>query len=111
MKAAAPANHQSANIFVINYKTVCILISKEVSETETTGPKRTRAMPLILEAIFMSAGMLIIFFLAFLVLFLLALTLAPIEKGLSQYIWSHTNPPPPKIPAPAGSFRDFSKKH
>lgn len=68
-------------------------------------------MPLILEAIFMSFGMLLIFFLAFVVLFLLALTLAPIERGLSQYIWSHTNPPSPKTPAPTGTFKDFSRRH
>ena len=68
-------------------------------------------MSLILEAIFMSMGMIVIFFLAFLVLYILALTLAPIERGLSNYIWAHTTPPPPKVPLPTGSFRDFSKKY
>lgn len=67
-------------------------------------------MPLIFEAFLMTMGMIIIFFLAFLVLFILALTLAPIERGLSNYIWTHTTPPPPKAPLPTGSFRDFSKK-
>lgn len=68
-------------------------------------------MSLIVEAILMSMGMIVIFFLAFVVLFILALTLAPIERGLSNYIWTHTTPPPPKVPTPTGSFRDFSKKH
>jgi hypothetical protein len=68
-------------------------------------------MSVIIEAILMSMGMLIIFSLSFLVLYILALTLAPIERGLSNYIWAHTTPPPPKIPLPTGSFRDFSKKY
>jgi Na+-transporting methylmalonyl-CoA/oxaloacetate decarboxylase gamma subunit len=67
-------------------------------------------MPLIIEAILMSMGMIVIFFLAFLVLFILALALAPIERELSKYIWTHTAPPPLKVPTPTGSFRDFSKK-
>lgn len=68
-------------------------------------------MPLILEAIVMSMGMLILFFICFLLLFLLAITMAPIEKELSKFVWAQTAPPPPKIPASSGSFRDFSKKH
>ncbi len=68
-------------------------------------------MPLILEAILMSMGMLALFFLAFLLLFLLALTMAPVERELSKFIWTQTAPPPPRIPAPTGSFKDFSKKH
>lgn len=68
-------------------------------------------MSLVLEAMLMSMGMIVLFFLAFLVLYILALTLAPLERGLSNYIWSHGSPPPPKSPAPSGSFRDFSKKY
>lgn len=68
-------------------------------------------MPVILEAILVSAGMLIIFALAFLALYLLAITMSPIERGLSKMIWDATKP---KRPAPVphkGSFRDFSSKH
>jgi hypothetical protein len=67
-------------------------------------------MPIIIEAILVSAGMLLIFALAFLALFLLAITMSPIERSLSKMIWDATTPkklPPP----PKGSFRDFSKKH
>ena len=67
-------------------------------------------MPIIFEAILMSLGMIVIFFLAFLALYILALTLAPIERGLSNYIWMHTSPPPLKTPLATGSFRDFSRK-
>ena len=68
-------------------------------------------MPVILEAILISLGMLLIFALAFLALFLLAITMFPIERGLSKMIWDATAP---KKRAPAiskGSFRDFSTKH
>lgn len=67
-------------------------------------------MSLIMEALLMSFGMIALFFLAFFMLFLLALTLFPIEKGISNFIWTQTTPPP-RIPARTGSFKDFSKKH
>jgi hypothetical protein len=73
--------------------------------------QKVAAMPLVIEAIFVSLAMMVIFGLAFVLLFIFALTLAPIERGLSEYIWSHTNPPKPKAPVPAGSFKDFSRKH
>jgi hypothetical protein len=69
-------------------------------------------MALIVEAIVISFGMILVFFVAFLVVFVLALFLSPIERGLSQFIWSQTTPPPPRPATPTqGSFRDFSKKH
>lgn len=67
-------------------------------------------MSLVIEAILISIGMILLFFAAFLGLFLLALSLAPIERGISNYIWAHTTPPPRKIPVQNGSFKDFSKK-
>ncbi|OGU14690.1 MAG: hypothetical protein A2076_08260 [Geobacteraceae bacterium GWC2_53_11] len=67
-------------------------------------------MPVILEAILVSLGMLFIFALAFLALFLLAITLSPIERGLSKMIWDATTPKRPGT-VPQGSFRDFSRKH
>jgi hypothetical protein len=68
-------------------------------------------MPVILEAILVSLGMLLIFSLAFLALFLLAITMAPIERGLSKIIWDATMPKRPVPIPPKGSFRDFSRKH
>jgi hypothetical protein len=68
-------------------------------------------MPVIIEAILLSAGMLLIFFLAFVALFLLAVTMTPIERSLSKMIWDATEPKGPLPTLPKGSFRDFSKKH
>lgn len=68
-------------------------------------------MPVIIEAILLSAGMLLIFFLAFVALFLLAIALTPIERSLSKMIWDATTPKRPLPTLPKGSFRDFSKKH
>ena len=68
-------------------------------------------MPVVFEAILVAAGMLIIFGLAFLAIFLLAITMAPIERGLSKMIWDATAPKKPAPAPPKGSFRDFSKKH
>jgi len=49
-------------------------------------------MPVIIEAILVSAGMLLIFALAFLALFLLAITMSPIDRSLSKMIWDATTP-------------------
>jgi hypothetical protein len=68
-------------------------------------------MPVVVEAILISAGMLIIFGLAFLCVFLLAITMAPIERGLSKIIWDATTPKRPLQVPLKGSFRDFSKKY
>ncbi|MFA7403002.1 MAG: hypothetical protein WC007_03345 [Pelobacteraceae bacterium] len=68
-------------------------------------------MPVILEAILVSFGMLFIFALAFLALFLLAITMSPIERGLSKMIWDATTPKRPVPAPPKGSYRDFSRKH
>ena len=66
-------------------------------------------MPLILEAMLMSLGMLALFFLVFLLFFLLAITLAPVERELSRFIWTQTAPPPTPKPQPGG-FKDFSRR-
>jgi hypothetical protein len=68
-------------------------------------------MPVFLEAILVSAAMLFIFALAFLAIFLLAITMAPVERSLSKMIWDATMPKKP-VPTPSkGSYRDFSRKH
>ena len=68
-------------------------------------------MPVILEAILVSAGMLFIFVLAFLAVYLLAIIMSPIERSLSRMIWDATSPKRPASTQPSGSFRDFSRKH
>ncbi len=68
-------------------------------------------MPVVLEAILVSISMLIIFGVAFLALFLLAYTMLPIEKGLSNMIWDATKPKKTAATPLKGSFRDFSTKH
>ena len=68
-------------------------------------------MPVVLEAILVSLGMLFIFAMAFLALFLLAIIMFPIERGLSKMIWDATKPKKPAPAIPKGSFRDFSSKH
>lgn len=67
-------------------------------------------MPIILEAIVVSFGMLLIFTMAFFLVFLLALVMSPIEKSLSKMIWDSTSQKMP-LPQPKSSFKDFSKKH
>lgn len=66
-------------------------------------------MPPVVEFIVITVIMLGAFFLVFLLMYLFALLLFPIERGISNVIWSHQTPPPP---APRKtSFKDFSKKH
>lgn len=66
-------------------------------------------MPPFLECIVITFSMLGFFFLMFLLMYLIAVVLFPIERSISNAIWSHQAPPPP-IPQ-KGSFKDFSKKH
>jgi hypothetical protein len=66
-------------------------------------------MPPFVEFIVITVIMLGAFFLVFLLMYLLALVLFPIERSISNMIWSHQAPPPP-VPQKT-SFKDFSKKH
>lgn len=66
-------------------------------------------MPLFVEVILIIVTMMGSFFLAFALLFVLALFLFPIERGLSKMVWG--NQQTPKVAEPKGSFKDFSKKH
>lgn len=67
-------------------------------------------MPVFVEAIMVVLIMLACFFGVFLLLFLLALALFPVEKSLSKMVWDMTAPPRPKQ-APQGGFKGFSEKH
>jgi predicted membrane protein len=66
-------------------------------------------MPPYIEFFVVTFTMLGAFFLVFLLMFLLALFLAPIERELSKLIWA--NQPQHVIKPSKGSFKDFSKKH
>lgn len=68
-------------------------------------------MPPFVELIIIVFTMLGAFFLVFLLIFLLALFLSPIERSLSKVIWDMQAPPPPPVPVKKGSFKDFSRKH
>jgi hypothetical protein len=63
----------------------------------------------IITALSVTSQMMLIFFCAFFVMYLLALALLPLERGLSKYIWTHT-----AAMKPAGSknsFKEFSQKY
>ncbi len=66
-------------------------------------------MPPYIEFFVVTFTMLGAFFLVFLLMFLLALFLAPIERELSKMVWA--NQPQTVIKPVKGSFKDFSKKH
>lgn len=67
-------------------------------------------MPVFIEAILVSAAMILMFALAFVALFLFAITMSPIERSLSKIIWDATTPKRP-VSQTKGSFKDFSRKH
>ena len=65
-------------------------------------------MPPLLEFIVIIFTMMGAFFLMFLLMYLLAVVLFPLERSISKMIWS--NQPPPAA-VKKTSFKDFSKKH
>jgi len=67
-------------------------------------------MPPVVEVFFIVFTMMGAFFATFLLMYLLAIVLFPIEKGISDYVWKLQEPPPIK-PAKTPSFKDFSKKY
>jgi hypothetical protein len=71
--------------------------------------ERRLTMSELFNAILVTFQMMVIFFSAFFVVYLLALLLLPVERGLSKYVWEHSDA---MKPAKArGSFREFSQKH
>lgn len=67
-------------------------------------------MPLFVEAIMVVVIMLACVFGVFLLIFLFALALFPVEKSLSKMVWDITAPPRPKQ-TPQTGFKGFSEKH
>lgn len=68
-------------------------------------------MPLILEVIMVVAVMLGSFFGVFLLIYLVALALFPVEKSLSKVVWDMTAPKRKPLPQQQGGFKGFSQKH
>jgi len=66
-------------------------------------------MPPFVEFLVITFTMLGAFFLMFLLMYLIAVVLFPIERSISNMIWSHQPPPPPV--SKKATFKDFSKKH
>lgn len=63
----------------------------------------------IVNAIVVTSQMMAIFFCAFFVVYLVAVLLLPLEKGLSKFVWDHSASV--KHPHEKGSFRAFSQRH
>jgi hypothetical protein len=66
-------------------------------------------MPPFVEFLVITFTMLGAFFLMFLLMYLIAVVLFPIERSISNMIWSHHSPPSPVLKKT--TFKDFSKKH
>lgn len=67
-------------------------------------------MRLVFDAFVATFEMLGIFFSAFVVVFLLALFLSPIENVLSKWVWKHSHAEIQKN-VPKSNFKQFSQKH
>lgn len=69
-------------------------------------------MPLILEVMMVVAVMLLCVVGVFLLLFLIASALFPVEKSLSKIVWDMMAPKrKPAPPQQQGGFKGFSEKH
>lgn len=71
--------------------------------------ERRLVMVSIINAVIVTTQMMGIFFCAFLVVYLVALSLLPLERGLSKYIWDHADML--KHVKAKSSFREFSRRH
>ena len=68
-------------------------------------------MPVLLELFVVVGAMLIFFVLVFGFMYLLALSLFPIEKELSKIMWTEPKQPPAQTKPKRGGFKDFSRRH
>lgn len=68
-------------------------------------------MPVFVEVVMVVAIMLASFFGVFLLIFLFALALFPVEKSLSKVVWEMTEPKRKPLPQKPGGFKGFSEKH
>lgn len=69
-------------------------------------------MPLVVEIVMVMAVMLACVFGVFLLFYLVALALFPVEKSISKVVWEMTAPKRKPIPQQQqGGFKGFSQKH
>lgn len=69
-------------------------------------------MPLFVEVIVVVAAMLLSVLGVFLLMFVIALALFPVEKSLSKAVWDMTRPKRKPLPQQQqGGFKGFSQKH
>lgn len=68
-------------------------------------------MPVFVEVILASGIMIISFFAVFLLVFLVAVMMLPVEKSLSKVIWDMTAPKRSKPVQTGAGFKGFSQKH
>lgn len=68
-------------------------------------------MPVFLEVVMVVTVMMACFFGVFLLVFLIALALFPVEKSISKVVWEMTAPKRKPLPQPQGGFKGFSQKH
>jgi len=71
--------------------------------------ERGLAMTEIFNAILVTFQMLAIFICAFFFVYLIARVLLPVERGLSKYVWDHTEALKPV--RTKSSFKEFSQRH
>ncbi len=68
-------------------------------------------MPVIVEVILVSAVMILSFFGVFMLVFLIALMMLPVEKSLSKMVWDMTASSQTPPQTQAAGFKGFSQKH
>ncbi len=70
-------------------------------------------MPIVIEIIMIVAVMLFCVVCVFLLLFVIASALFPVEKSLSKVVWELMTPKRKQLPSSKqqGGFRGFSEKH
>jgi hypothetical protein len=63
----------------------------------------------IVNAVFVTFQMMVIFICAFFVVYLIARLLLPVERGLSKYVWDHTDSLKPVVTK--SSYKEFSRRY
>jgi hypothetical protein len=93
---------------LIGFSSIGVYLIKRVLLLYPASERRL-TMSELFNAILVTFQMMVIFFTAFYVVYLMALLLLPMERGLSKYVWDHTDAMKPA--KTRGSFKEFSQKH